>query len=237
MPNRLTRDELITAALDAVDAPSLDAKERPSGVLTGTLGVGWLQRALDFFFKHFPIKGVLTSATVTFTAHDRLFDLPANFLLDYYDGLRIDSREGVPYFGRMRRRGLSALLAVNPNIEGPPTKYAITGDTQATLRPVPDANYSATLVYYRLPTLFLAASEIPAFPDDQILVDFLELRYKEWLQMVPKGAALEYARGQVAALQKAGYGNEAEPDQIEFDREFYGERTSNPHDWLGEPHA
>lgn len=67
-------------------------------------------------------------------------------------------------------------------------------------------------------------------------MDFLEIRYKEWLLAIPKGSALEYMRGQVTALQKQGIGNEPEPDQIELDRAYYGERGVTRDDWMGATH-
>lgn len=230
--NRLNRNQIVIAALDAVDSPSLDAKERPSGSLTGSLGIDFLQRALDFFYKQFPIKGVLTSTAATFTGGSEFVTLPADFLHDYLNGFIYTTPESQEV--RVTRRALSYLLSQSTTHRGRPSHYAIVSDTQAMLRPVPDQNYSPTLWYYKLPTA-LGATDIPPFPDDQVLVDFLEIRYKEWLGAVPKGSALRYAREQVSELQKAGIGPEPEPDQIELDRNYYGEKGIDPWNsgWMG----
>jgi len=224
--NRLDRNTIITRALDQVDAPSLDVKERPGGTLSATaMGIGWLQMALDFFYKHFPIKGVLTSSSITISGET--VALPADFLIDYKNGVVLANDEG-----RLTRRSLDYLLSQPQATRTVPTMYSIE-DTVLRVRPIPESSRTATLYYYKLPAL-LGATDIPPFPDDQVLTDLMELRYKEWLKMVPKGTSLEYARGQVAALQKAGIGNEPEPDQITFDRHYYGERVWDPNAWMGE---
>lgn len=131
MVNRLQRDQIVIAALNAVDSPSLDQKERPSGSLTGTLGVDWLQRALDFFYKAFPIKGVLTSASVTLNAET--LTLPSDYIQDYLNGLLLANDEG-----RLTRRSLSYLLSKSRNTTGKPTIYAVLDDTRFMLRDIPD---------------------------------------------------------------------------------------------------
>ena len=230
MQNRLTRDQIISSALDAVDSPSLDAKERPDGItITGTLGIGWLQRALDFFYKHFPIKGTLVSTTIVTTIGNEIVSLPADYIQDFRNGIVLANDEG-----RLTRRSMSYLLSKATLAQGKPHYYAVVDDTRLMLRDIPDKVYTATLYYYKLPNA-LSASSIPPFPDDQVLTDFLEIRYKEWLQMIPKGSSLEYMRGQIAALQKAGVGNEPEPDQVELDRTYYGGDATPDYDtsWMG----
>lgn len=222
------------AALDAVDSPSLDQKERPGGTLTGTLGVGWLQRALDFMYKMFPIKGTLVEATITLTSGVSTFTLPSDFLTDYKDGIRLRTRNGEIIQSRMTRRGFSTLLSMDILNLGYPRFYSIANDTQGVVRNVPDATYMGDLIYYKLPVA-LGVTDIPPFPDDQVLVDFLEVRYKEWLQMVPKGSAIRYMKELIAQLQKAGIGPEPEPDQIELDRNYFGDipGSGNRDDWMG----
>jgi hypothetical protein len=190
--------------------------------------VGWLQRALDYFYKQFPIKGVLTSATVSLASE--FLTVPLDFVQDYRNGL-IMASDG----GRLTRRGLSYLLSKAANNRGKPSFYAIVDDTRLMLRDIPDTPYSATLWYYKLPDA-LTSTQIPPFPDDQVLVDLLEIKYKEWLQIVPKGSGMEYARQQIAALQKSGVGAEPEPDQIELDRQYYGDQNAQRDDWMGESH-
>jgi hypothetical protein len=226
MVNRLQRDQIVIAALDAVDSPSLDVKERPGGTLTGTLGTGFLQRALDYFYKQFPVKGVLTSAAITLDSE--YVNLPADYVQDFLNGIVLANDEG-----RLTRRSMSYLLSRPRNTEGKPVQYAVVDDTRIMLRNIPDKSYSATLYYYKLPAA-LGSTDIPPFPDDQVLVDFVEIRYKEWLQMIPKGSGMEYARQQVAALQKSGVGVEPEPDQIELDRQYYGDQGQGDlNDWMG----
>lgn len=234
MQNRLQRDQIVVAALDAVDSPSLDQKERPSGSLTGTLGVNWLQRSLDFFYKMFPIKGTLTTASIATVVGQHFVTLPSDFLMDFKDGIVWTLAGTQASQSRMTRRGLSYLLSMSLTEQGYPRWYAIINDTQMTVRPVPDKVYTGTLWYYKMPAA-LASTDIPPFPDDQVLVDFLEVRYKEWLQMIPKGSAIRYMKEAVAQLQKAGIGPEPEPDQIELDRNYYGDipGSGNRDDWMG----
>jgi hypothetical protein len=116
---------------------------------------------------------------------------------------------------------------------GFPKYYSVVSNTEAIVRPVPDRPYTGTLYYFALPAV-LTGALIPSFPDDQILIDFLEIRYKEWLQMVPKGSALAYMRQQSSELQKAGYGSEIEPDQIELDKNYFGDGAQQDRDdWMG----
>jgi hypothetical protein len=179
----------------------------------------------------FPIQGVLVSASITTIVGDSHVTLPADFLMDYKDGIRWETVDGKATQSRMTRRGYSWLLSQSIRDLGYPRWYAVVNDTQITMRPIPDKVYTGSLIYYKLPAA-LGSTDIPPFPDDQILVDFLEIRYKEWLQMIPKGSAIRYMKESISTLQKSGIGPEPEPDQIELDRNYFGDPNSRePYEW------
>jgi hypothetical protein len=106
-------------------------------------------------------------------------------------------------------------------------------EATAEIRPVSDKARTGTIWYYTLPAA-LTDTTVPSFPDDQILVDLMETAYREWLKELPKGSAVAYTKQQVTMLQKAGFGGDAEPDQIPFDPHYFGELSFNWNlDWMG----
>ena len=213
-----------------------DQKERPDGSsLTGTLGSTWLQMAVDHFHKAFPFTGTLVKKAVTLSQGVSAYSVSADFGISdwighYKDGLVLDAN-----LGRVRFRGMSFLLNLNTTEQNKPQVFGLYGPAPTfEVRPTPDKTYTGTLWYYALPVA-LSASTIPEFPDDQILVEYMEIRYKEWLRVLPKASAEEYLRSKVAEFQANGLTNEAEPDQIEMDPHYYGERTMDRLEWMGPP--
>lgn len=219
MANRLNRDQLLIRALDLIDSPRLDEKDRPSAtIVSGAYTIGWLQEGLDLAHHLFPQSALLKTATFDITAGTATYTLTtiaSDYLLDFKDGVLLPNDEG-----RLRRIALNAALDVmtGTSARSKPTRYAIHNGL-LVLRPVPkDAYTSATLYYYSLPAA-LGATTTPSFPTDIILVEYLRLKGLEWLREVPVGTAESYLIAGVARLQKAGLGSEAEMDDtIGLDR-------------------
>lgn len=239
--NRLTRDQIITRALDMADAPTLNAKERPSGAILPTaMSIGWLQDGLDFFHTRFPWGSTIQTTSITWVTGQETYALPSTFIADVRDGIIHASDQG-----RMMRKGLPWLLDIGKSSAsqyGKPSFYAVVGGN-LYVRPVPSAQWisqvpTSTLYYYQLPAA-LAASGVPSFPSDLVLVRYVYLRAMEWLRSVPPGMAEQYGVSVLADLQKQGIGNEAEDTQIPFDRNaFPGNRQGHdPNSWMGSPIA
>lgn len=235
--NRLTRDQVLTRALDMVDSPTLNSKDRPSGALLPTaLCIGWLQDGLDFFVHKWPFGGTINTATITWVTGQETYDLPTDYIQDVRDGVIHQDDQG-----RMIRKGLPYLLDIaktTTSQQGKPAFYAIVGP-KVYIRPVPSSSWSgktATLYYYQLPPV-LGPSTVPNFPSDLVLVRYTYLRGLEWSRSVPPGTAESYATQVISELQKSGIGNEAEDTQIPFDRsQFPGSRPgTDPNSWMGNP--
>lgn len=147
-------------------------------------------------------------------------------MLDYKNGIVL-ANDG----GRLTRRGLSYLLGLSATQTGRPRFYAIRGTT-IELRYKTDKAYTGTLWYYSLPAA-IGATDVPLFPDDSVLTDYVWLKAQEYHRVAQPGTARAYADKIIKELQTAGIGNEAEDDQIEIDRNFAGEQTSQYSDWMG----
>ena len=235
--NRLTRDQILNRALDMVGAPTLDSKDRPSGTILPTaMSIAWLQEGLDFFHTRFPFGSDILSTPITWATGVESYSLPSDFIQDYRDGLLHASDQG-----RMIRKGFGYLLDIakdSSNQQGKPAFYSIVG-AKVYVRPVPSSSWNAltaTLYYYGMPAV-LTANQVPTFPSDLVLVRYVYLRGLEWTRSVPPGTAEQYAIQVIADLQKQGIGNEAEDNQVPFDRAaFPGSRPGyDPNSWMGNP--
>lgn len=217
MANRLTRDQVLIRALNLVDSPRIDEKDRSGGLTqidaAAVLSPGWLQDALDLAYNLYPFQGVLKTTTFNITAGTSDYSLAtvaSDFVLDFKDGVVLPDDKG-----RLRRSALNALLnySISSSSRGIPARYAIHNGL-LVLRPVPRDSYTAaTLYYYSLPTV-LSAATVPNFPNDLILVEYVHLRGREWLRELPAGTAEKYLIDAVARLQKSGLGPEAEMDDV-----------------------
>ena len=223
--NRYTRDAIIDRALDMLDSPTLNAKERPGGVLTGTMAVGWLQDALDLFHHEFPWQGVVKKLAVTLDTTG-LLTLPSDFVLDVRDGLVIAGH------GRLMRTSLQRFitLQITTATSGDVARYVVR-PPQIEVLPMPRANTAATLWYYSLPAV-MTANVLPNFPSDWLLIEYVRLRGREWHNMLPPGSAVAYAREEINRLRIAGLANEPEDDRIPLDRETFV-RPGGRNDWMG----
>ena len=234
--NRLTRDEIIHRALDMADSPSLDQRERPGDggmLIANAMSLGWLQEGIDYFTRKFPWGGTIAYTPITYAA---TLTLPTDYTLDVRNGYRILSAQNSQAGGRLARKSLQFYLSCNPTATGCPAIYVIRGST-VMIWPTPDRTYSGDFWYYQLPAP-LTAGEIPAWPDDFVLIEYVRLRAKEWTGEVPPGGALEYAHTITAGLIKQGLGVEPESDTFALDSTVYsrqGNDVSDPNTWMGLP--
>jgi len=219
--NRLNRDQILQRALDLADSPTLDKKDRPGGIIqVNAFSITWLQEALDKFHKKFPFAADIKSVTLNIAALDNTFALPADYILDYKDGVLLNDDAG-----RLRRRTLSFILNQTQGTTSSPHKsvpkiYAPRGGTLiADFYPRADKVYTATFHYYALPAV-LAKGDVPSFPDDAILVEYVWIKAQEWHRAVPPGTAITFANQQIADLQKSGIGIEPEEDEIPLGEQF-----------------
>jgi hypothetical protein len=225
--NRLTRDQILIRALDLADSAVLDNHDRPAATIVSTaFTIGWLQEALDYFAKKFPFSQDITSTPISITASSTSFALPSDFVLDYKNGIVLDSDQG-----RMQRRGLSYLLGISTSSTGTPRFYSVRGST-VEFRFKASQAFTGTLWYYKLPAV-LAAADVPAFPDDSVLTDYVWLKCQEYHRVVQTGTARAYADKIIKELQASGIGNEAEEDQIELDPNYARELPVGATDWMG----
>jgi hypothetical protein len=222
--NRLTRDQLIHRALNLIDSSALDQKDRPLGTALSpqAITIGFLQDGLDFFHRKFPWTGLVARQSFTIAsgvAEYPLATLVPDYVLDVRDGVRIVG-SAPQNFTRLQRKSLTYILDRPTDAPGTPAVYCLVSGV-LRLWPVPDKTWTGgELWYYKLPPI-LAAGDIPAFPDDWTLVEFIRLRGKEWTGEAPPGAAMDYCNLKCAELQRAGLGNEAVEDSLGLDRTFY----------------
>jgi hypothetical protein len=98
----------------------------------------------------------------------------------------------------------------------------------------PDAPYQATLWYYQVPAA-LGPTTVPQFPSDWLLIEYVRLRGREWVNAVPPGTAMEYARKEIGRLRQAGLAGEPEDDTLPFDERRFLTGNAGPTDWMGNP--
>lgn len=224
--NRLTRDQIIQHALDLIDSGQLDQHDRPAGIVhEKAYCLRWLQNGLDYFSHAFPWQYDVTETNVTLNTGT--LSLPTDFILDVKDGLWI------PGDRRLLRRSIQELLDLA--IQGrtqKPVIYAVMGNT-LRVEPKPDKAYAAKLWYYALPAR-LQSCDIPRFPSDWVLVEYLRLRGLEWLRAVPVGSAMTYAKELCAQLKRDGLGGEPEYTSIPLDPYHFSSRShANDNAWMG----
>ena len=237
MANRLSRDAILIRALNLVDSPRIDEKDRSGGLAQidagAVLSPGWLQDALDLAHNLYPQAGALKSVPLPLTAGTPTYTISViatDFILDFKDGIVLADDKG-----RLHRKSLNKVLDLqtSTSTRSKPTMYALYNGL-IVVRPIPDIAYTATLYYYSLPAV-LAAGTVPNFPSDLLLVEYVHLRGREWLREIPAGTAEKYLIDAVSRLQKSGLGPEDEMDDvIGIDRDVFpggGTSYSDP-DWF-----
>jgi hypothetical protein len=238
--NRLTRDEILLDALKMAEVPSLNVLDVSNGnpntgtINPGAMTIGWLQRGVDLFHGRFPWSAVVEVVIGSFTAHNPIYAVPANFILDVKDGLLVEVNGKMQ---RVLRKPIQNAISLGYNIpDGVPRIYTFSG-TSFVVAPTPAENYPGQLWFYGLPAA-LTGSTIPRFPSDLVLIEFVRVRAMEWIRAAPPGAALRYAETQVYEIRKSGLGNEPENEDVPLDPHTFGYGSGRgPGDnwgWLGE---
>ena len=241
--NRLTRDQIILRALNHLDSPRLDEKCRggslgPGGTVTDPcLMTQWLQDGIDLAHNLYPLQGRVASQPFTLAGGTGSYALPTNYVLPYgQNSIVLTDAQTGQLLRRLMRRGFEALLPYGTTAQdrAEPTIFSVTAG-QWHVRPIPDKAYTATFWHYALPAV-LGTGDVPDFPSDYLLIDYLVERGKEWLRESPGGVANLRLRDAMSQLVKAGLGQEAEEDQIPVDRDsFPGSRDGidGTNDWMG----
>lgn len=225
MANRLSRDSILIRALNMVDSPRIDEKDRSGGLTqidaAATLSPGWLQDALDLAHNLMPWQGELKSASFTLVAGTGSYTIStiaADYIQDFRDGIVLSNDRG-----RLRRAGMNLLLnfQTSATAQSTPQRYAVQNNL-FIVRPVPRETYTSTLLYYYSLPAVLTGSAVPHFPSDLLLVEYVHLRGREWTRELPAGTAEKYLIDACARLQKAGLGPEAEiDDSLPIDRDIF----------------
>ncbi len=243
--NRLQRDQILGRALDRLDSAVLDTKDRPAGtILTTALSITWLQEAVDYFAKKWPWSQMVLTDTwsIAANANTMVFSkgggtVPNDYILDYRDGLVIDSLPGstspTTNEFRLRKRSLFKILELPDSSRDRPHLYTIINN-KIIVWPRANIGYTGTLYYYSLPPV-LGSTDIPLFPDDSILVDYVWIKGQEYHRTKEVGSAMAYADKVIKELQIAGIGNEAEDDQLGMDSDYAQEKPVDPYNWMGRP--
>ena len=232
--NRLTRDEIIGRALDQIDSPALNQRERPGGVLqANAMSITWLGECLSYMHNRFPWAAGITSTSYTLTPGIVTYALPADFILDVRDGLRIMQTD---VKRRLRRKKLQWLLSKNTlDSTGVPSGYVILPPNLQVWQ-IPDKSYTAEMWYYAMPQK-LAADDVPSFPDDWVLVKYVTVAGKEFTGEQPPGAAMQFAISAANGLRQAGLGSEPEEDNTALDPSFFAPTGAEPgftSAWMGD---
>jgi len=236
--NRLQRDQILNRALDRLDSAVLDAKDRPAGtIVPAALSITWLQEGVDYFAKKFPWSQMVKNIPWSLATNANTIAQPSDFILDYRDGLVIDSLPGTstPTTNefRLRKRSLFKILELPDSSRDRPHLYTVVA-TVIQVWPRANQAYTGTLYYYSLPAV-LGATDTPIFPDDSILVDYVWIKGREWHRTAEVGSAMAFADKMIKEMQTAGIGNEAEDDQLGMDSDYAQEKPVDPYNWMGRP--
>ena len=228
--NRMVRDQILHTGLDMVDNAWLDAHDRPGGpdspVSDNALAIAWLQQALDRFHREFPWMGAVRTASLLIPPVG-FCTVPSDYILDVRDGLIVPAQQTRLY----RLASLQAYIrsqVIPPPPAQCPHAYIVQHHTLRVV-PVPATGVTATFWYYALPAA-LDANDVPSFPDDFTLSEYIRLRGLEHCRVLPPGTAQTYCASQITQLKSAGLGGEPEADEIELDRRHF---LPGPIDYYG----
>lgn len=246
--NRLSRDEIIHTALDMADIATLDAKDRPDGVLLPkAISINWLQQAMDAFYKRFPFATDVVTTSMLYPANtDRLLwaedttkQMPPDFTLDLRDGLLLQPGPD-QIIGRLRQRSIQAYINVQlqyQHYRGQyPVCYAVFGEDHIKVAPVSETTYSLTMWYYRQPPP-LTAEQKPQGFDEWCLVEYVRIRALEWIRLLPPDSAKQYLNKELSSLKSIGLLNNSEYEKLPLQNTVFLDAmlgtSSSPFAWLG----
>lgn len=237
MPNRYQRDELIRDALDMAQVVSLKNHDCPNGVVQqNAWSINWLQDIIDFWYHMVPFSAGVDVIPLSIPALASSIEPPSNFILDVRDGLVLRrSNENVRSKFRMKRLTLQKWLSTDLYYQdqpGCPLAYMIQGSA-IKITPINDVARQAWLWHYFLPPV-LQSDEIPLFPNDYVIKQYLFIRAREWSTEFEPGTAEKFANAHVKSMKASGLFNEPEDDIIPIERDRYGGADRSPYAWMGE---
>src|SRR5207245_3911883 len=107
---------------------------------------------------------------------------------------------------------------------------------EPNLGPAPTGVYTGDFYYYQLPATAQGTTVVD-FPADDLLVQYVFTRAKEWMREEPSGAAQQYLNKALGTLMKSGLSQEPEEDQLALDRFYFpGQQMwEGRNDWMGWP--
>jgi hypothetical protein len=238
--NRLTRDEILHRAINEAHLGGLNEHDRPGGVFTPeAYSLAWLQDGLDLFHHLYPVAGQIVTANLTFTANvgtvsliglTRMTALVRDGLMVVGPGQRLRARlADLNHYLDWKASGGGA---------GPqkriPTRYLLKG-SDLLVWPTPDQAYTAELDYYSLPLPLTKGSDLPVWPSDQVLVDYVVTKAREFSGQAQPGTAMAFAEATIAKLRSAGQLAEVTDHAIPLDPTVFRPMTAYPDygSWMG----
>lgn len=235
--NRLSRDMIISEALNMIDSPALDHKDRPGGILQpNAMSITWLQEGLDYIQRNYPIGGQITNDDWVLSSGAITTTVPDNYLIDFENGIMITSPTHVRR--RLIRTPMDTMMNYNlrnTGSTGTPSRYTITG-TSITYDITAKETYTGIFKYYKLAAP-MQPDTVPTFPDDFMLVEYVRLRGLEWQGQAEKGAAMTYAYGLIGRLTASGLAQEAQRTSFPLDPTIFhpsGNTQYGGSAWLGD---
>jgi len=222
VPNRYTRDQLIIKAITMSQAGNVERHDCPDGVvLPDAYSIGWMQDILDWWYHMFPFSSTVTKVSLNCTANSDSITLPSDFILDVRNGYHVQRTPGDNLsFQKVFRIPLQKFINRQLYYQGAsnikfPSYYNIQGRIMKIV-PTPIISTVGQLWYYKLPTV-LGTDDIPDFPNDYVIVEYLRIRALEFVRVHDPGTAQKFCDKIVGSMKAAGLMNEPEDDEIPFD--------------------
>lgn len=126
----------------------------------------WLNDGLRYVVRHTALPDYETSASLVSVAGTATIALPSDF------GVALKLQDTAIY-DVLERTTRDEFLQYNTSVRGRPFKYALYG-SNIQLYPTPNAVYSYTLLYRKVPVAMSADADTPAFPSEyhHLLIDY-----------------------------------------------------------------
>jgi hypothetical protein len=240
---RYVRDEILSQGLDLASSPTVDAHDRPGGVIqSNAYCIRWLQNALDMFHSRYPFSMDVTSVNMAMIpnepalrlATDYGLYLPTDFVLDVRNGLLVNLGSRL---ARVRQYSFQRWLDISNTYSGNPQTYPLAYTlikNQIKIAPLVTSTITASLWYYAQPAILEADSVVP-FPDEWTLIEFIRLKAREWTNSIDVGIAQQYMQKELGRLRSAGLLHNSEYDSIplENNQVFTDSMIGNSYSWMG----
>lgn len=220
MANRYTRDELAIRALDQSQAVNLINHDFPGGVIANdAFSIQWLQDVIDFWYHILPFSATVVNTPFNLVAQQQDYTLPSNFILDVRNGLIVqDTNDSNSKSRKLRiplQKWINRDLHYQGSAETTTRFYTILGNV-LKVTPIPTEARVGSLWYYKLPAA-LQSNDVPAFPNDYTIIEYIRIRAREWVGAYDPGTAQKFCDKLVEKMKASGLMNEPEDDEIPFD--------------------